>query len=577
MDLDYFGGFNDKNGSCPGEWNCCLVNLKDMLENGTVINNKLISEIHSFNKACTVASQIALAVSSGQYGGQTMSLQHLSPFVRKSKERWKAKVGEDKSLTEEQIENISNILLKQEISDGIKTLNYQLNTFMSCNGQSPFISLFMYLSEEPEYIEETAMLIEEVFKQRISGMKNASGYTTVQTFPKLLYVLEPCNLPKDENDPDLKEDGKYSYLTKLAAECVSKTMNPDFISQKIMKKKYAEYDKDGNMLHDGVYACMGCRSFLSKWIDPNTGKPKYYGRYNKGVQSINLPDVALSSGGDMDIFWKVLDERLDLIKRVGEGRYYSLKKNSHRLDGSPIHWKYGAISRFKDGESFEDTLIGGYSTMSLGFIGIYEMCEAMLGKSNTTPEGHDFAVKVINHLKNKTEEWNKELNIGWSLYSTPSEGYCETSWKKTLKRFGEIKNVTDHGFFTNSYHVYVGEDIDIFSKYDFESEFQDLCSGGCISYGEIGNLIGNQEVILEIIKHIYENIQYAELNTQCDRCNQCGSTAPLLQDENDNFFCAECGSHNVEAVRRICGYLGVASNGINRSKRHEMANRVKHI
>lgn len=279
----------------------------------------------------------------------------------------------------------------------------------------------------------------------------------------------------------------------------------------------------------------------------------------------------------MDTFWKVLDERLELVRRVGEGRYKSLLKNSHRIDGSPIHWKHGGISRFKDGESFESTLTGGYSTISLGFIGIYEMCMAMLGKSNTTPEGHEFAVAVVRHLKEKAAEWNKELDLGWSLYSTPSEGYCETSWKKTKKRFGDVPGVTDHGFFTNSYHVYVGEEIDIFSKLEFESEFQDLCSGGCISYGEIGNLVGNQEVILEIMDFIYDNIQYAELNTQCDRCNSCGSTAPLLQDEDDNFFCPECGSKNVEAVRRICGYLGVASNGINKSKRHEMANRVKHI
>ena len=569
-DLDYFGGFEDKNGSSPLMWNCCLVNLKDMLDNGTVINNKLISGINSFNKACTVASQIALTVSSGQYGGQTMSVAHLAPYVRKARERWKGIIGEDKTLTEEQVNAAAERLLKKEISDGVKTLNYQLNTFVSSNGQTPFISLFMYINEDPEYVEETATIIEEILKQRIAGMKNRKGYTVIQTFPKLLYVLEECNLPGG--------GGKYEYLSNLAAECVSKTMCPDFISAKIMHERFAEYDKDGNEIHNGVFPCMGCRSFPTKWIDPETGKPKYYGRFNKGVQSINLPDVALSSGGDFDVFWQILDERLELIHRVGEGRVANFIKNADNIEGSPIHWKYGAIARLKDGDSALKYIDSPYATISLGFIGIHEMCMAMFGKSHTeTPEASEFAMKVVQHMKDKTVEWNEQHNIGWSLYSTPSEGYCETSWKKTLKRFGEVPGVTDHGFFTNSYHYFVGTDVDVFTKFEYEAEYQNLCSGGCISYAEIGNLEGNLDVIKEIMRHIYEHIRYAELNTECDRCNSCGSTAPLKQDENDNFFCPECGSYDVEAVRRICGYLGVASNGINKSKRHEMSLRIKHI
>lgn len=558
-DLDYFGGVKDKDGLQRGIFNCCLVNLEDMLTNGTVINNKKISDINSFNKACTIASQIALTVSSGQYGGQSMSISHLAPFLRLSRKRWRKIITEDNStLSEEQIERIVDNLVKKELSDGIKTLNYQLNTFVSSNGQTPFISLFMYLNEKPEYIKETAMIIEEIFRQRIIGMPNRYGYNTVQTFPKLLYVL-------DENN--IKEGSEYWGLTKLAAECISKTMVPDLISAKVMKEHH-----NGN-----VFPCMGCRSFLSDWKDPESGEWKYYGRFNKGVQSINLPDVALSSKGDLDSFWEILEERLELCREIGELRVMNMVKNAYNLEGSPIHWKYGALARKKDDENILDLLEGGYSTTSLGFIGMYEMCMAMLGKSNTTPEGRDFCLKVTEFMKKKTEEWNNVWNIGWSLYSTPSEGYCESSYKKTKERFGEVKDVTDHGFFSNSYHVYVAENIDAFSKLDYESAFQELSSGGAISYVEVGNLVGNQEVILEIMKHIYNNIQYAELNTECDRCNNCGSTSPLGQDKDDNFFCKECGSYNVEAVRRICGYLGVASNGINAAKRREMNERVKHI
>lgn len=831
-DLDYFGGVGDKDGLQSGIFNCCLVNLEDQLKNGTVINNKMIANVHRFNKACTIASQIALTVSSGQYGGQSMSISHLAPYLRETRKHWERTIKEDDSLNEQQVSNIVEKLTKKELTDGIKTLNYQLNTFVSSNGQTPFISFFMYVNENPEYKEETAMIIKEIFLQRIEGMPNRYGYNTVQTFPKLLYVLDEDNIA---------EGTKYWELTKLAAECISKTMVPDLISAKIMKENhhgnvfpcmgcvegsevvtyrvngnvYVEgisemwkrmaslfkvkeqlasdsyyidlenveiydstslsnwteckrmnkncdkndwvriklnggriltctsdhplavvgkgrtfvkdlkindliecsfssvklnqanleeddysnlWNKDGNIPNEvfsssaeireryakdliksfgtGVFdvaepyitfktknkvlanqaiilfrglgyedcrlqledeiiykvvivsknlksiesiqehngestvqhscqvcsiesveignysydvttasdrfdvsgiASHNCRSFLSDWKDPKTGEWKYYGRFNKGVQSINLPDVALSAKGDMDTFWKILEERLELCREIGELRVKNLIKNADNLEGSPIHWKYGALSRKKDGEDIVDLLEGGYSTTSLGFIGMYEMCMAILGKSNTTPEGKELCLKVTDFMKKKTEEWNEAWNIGWSLYSTPSEGYCESSYKSTKARFGIVKGVTDHGFFSNSYHVFVNEPIDAFSKLDFESAFQTLSSGGAISYVEVGNLVGNQEVIIEIMKHIYDNIQYAELNTECDRCNECGSVSPLGQDENDNFYCKECGSHNVEAVRRICGYLGVASNGINAAKRKEMSVRVKHI
>lgn len=569
-DLDYYTGFNEKNGTSVGMINCMLVNLKEMFENGTVINGKAIKNIHSFNKACTVASQIALAISSGQYGGQTHSISHLAPFVRKSKERWYELISSDKSLTEEQINTAVDVLLQKEIKDGIKTLNYQLNTFMSCNGQSPFISLFLYINEDKEYAEETAMLIEEIFKQRIEGMENEFGHKVIQTFPKLLYVLEPENLPGG--------GGKYEYLSDLAAECAAKTMNPDFISYKIMHEKYAEYDSEGNEIHDGVFPCMGCRSFLSKWINPETGKPQYYGRFNKGVFSLNLPDIALSSEGDFDVFWKILDERLEILHKMAEGRVTNLIMNSDRLDSSPIHWKYGAISRLKDGENNKHLLEGGYSTTSLGFIGVHEMCMVMFGKShNESEEAHKFAIDVLSYLKNKTTEWNKLHNIGYSLYASPSEGYSDTSLRKTKERFGVVKGVTDHEFFTNSYHIYVEEEVDVFSKFSFESEFQNLCTGGCISYAECGNLTSNIEVVKEIMRHIYENIQYAEINLEVDVCNNCGSRVPLKQDDNDEFYCGCCGSYCVTANRRICGYIGEASRGINKGKRHEMKLRIKHI
>lgn len=546
--------------------NCCLVDLNDMLQNGTVINRKLIEKPKSFQVACTVATQIVQQIANGQYGGQTISISHLAPFVRISKEKWKKKAYNDlvktnliNSMSEDEIkdyvENVSSIRLKEEIEAGIQTIQYQINTFSTSNGQAPFLSIFLYLNENLEYIKETAMLIEEVLKQRIQGLKNEAGVYVTPSFPKLLYVT-------DENN--IYPDSEYYYLTKLAAECVSKRMVPDFISAKKMKKEY-----DGE-----VFPCMGCRSFLGPWKDKN-GKYKWYGRYNQGVVTINLVDAGISADKDLNIFWAILDERLELCYQALMIRHNRLKNTNPNI--SPIHWKYGGLARLT-GDNFNQTLYGGYSSISLGYAGLYECVLSLIGESHTTDKGQELALKIMNHLKNKCDEWKEKTNIGFSLYGTPLESTTYKLAKCLKKRFGVIEGITDHDYITNSYHVNVRENIDAESKLKFESQFQTISSGGCISYIETCNLSQNIEVILGLIKYMYDHIKYAEINGKFDYCQVCGFSGEMLIDDNNEWYCPNCGNRDhdlMNIARRTCGYIG--DNFWNYGRTEEIKDRANHV
>jgi len=568
-----------------GMFNCCLVNIGDMLDNGTVMNGKMIESPKSFQVACTVTTQIIAAVASSQYGGQSIDMRHLGKYLRvtyekaykKAKAKYskkyfkeqyetlKQKYGEESKavikaiindLAEKQATEIAHDKMMEELKSGVQTIQYQINTLMSTNGQSPFVTLFLYLRENDPYIKENALIIEEILRQRYEGIKNEAGVYVTPAFPKLIYVLDENNCLKG---------GEYDYLTKLAAKCSARRMYPDYISAKQMREN----------CEGQVFSCMGCRSFLAPWKDEN-GNYKFEGRFNQGVVTINLPQIGIIANGDMDAFWKLFDERLELCFEALIERHKSLLGTPS--DVSPIHWQYGALARLKKGETIDKYLTGGYSSISLGYIGLYEMTMAMLGESHTTEKGKKFALEVMNYMKNKCEEWKAKTNIGFALYGTPAESLCYRFAKIDKERFGEIKDITDKGYYTNSYHVDVREPINAFDKLAFESQFQPISSGGAISYIEIPNMQHNVEALEEVIKFIYDNIQYAEFNTKSDYCHECGFDGEIIVNEDGEWECPAC--HNKEqakmtVIRRTCGYLG--ENFWNDGKTIEISKRVTHL
>ena len=550
--------FHDADYFIQPIFNCCLINIGDMLDNGTVMNGKMIDSPKSFQVACIVTSQIIATVASNQYGGQSIDMIHLGKYLRKSKEKFEKEIIEEigEDFDKKIVDKLVTKRLKMELSAGVQTIQYQINTLMTTNGQAPFVTLFLHIDPNDEYTEENAMIIEEVLRQRLQGIKNNAGVYVTPAFPKLVYVLDECNN---------LTGGKYDYLTKLAVECSAKRMYPDYISSKKMRENY-----EGN-----VFSPMGCRSFLIPWKDENENY-KFEGRFNQGVVSINLPQVAIVAEGDEEKFWKLLDERLELCKEALMCRHYALVGTS--ADISPIHWRYGAIARLEQGEKIDKLLYGGYSTISLGYIGIYEMTKLMKGVPHTAPEGHDFAIKVMQHMKDKTLKWRKETNIGFSLYGTPAESLCYRFAKIDKERFGTIEDVTDKGYYTNSYHVDVREKIDAFEKLKFESEFQQLSGGGAISYVEIPNMKNNIPALETLIKYIYENIQYAEVNTKSDYCHVCGFDGEILINKDLEWECPNCGNKDhskLTVVRRTCGYLG--ENFWNVGKTKEIKARVLHL
>ena len=553
--------------------NCELINLDDMLQNGTVINGVMIEKPHRFITAATIATQIILAVTSSSYGGATVSLTHLAPFVRLSYEKYLKKY-QNRNLSKEDCEKFAMQDTKKEVEDGVQTFNYQVNSMTNTNGQAPFLSVCMYLGETEEYKEELAMIIEEFLKQRILGFKNEKGVYITPAFPKLLYVLEEDNI---------HEDSKYWYLTKLAAECTAKRMVPDYISEKVMLQL-----KKNELGNGECYPCMGCRSFLTpdrtmhlgniaKAKNYVEGKGKYYGRFNQGVVTINLPDVALSADGDMDKFWKIFDERLELCHRALQIRHKRLSNATS--DVAPILWQHGALARLEKGESIHELLHHGYSTISLGYAGLYECVKVMTGHSHTdNGPGKEFGLKVMQHLNDAANKWKEEEDIDYSVYGSPIESTTYKFAKCLKERFGTIKGITDRGYITNSYHVPVFEEIDAFSKLKLESEFQKLSPGGAISYIETPNLQGNIDAVIEVIQFIYDNIMYAELNTKSDYCQKCGYTGEILIDDNLEWYCPNCGNrdHNtLNVARRTCGYIG--TNFWNKGRTQEIKERVLHI
>ena len=550
--------FHDADYFVQPIFNCCLINISDMLDNGTVMNGKMIESPKSFQVACTVTTQIIAAVASNQYGGQSVDMKHLGKYLRKSYNKFKEEIEtkyKDK-LSQDIIEDLVQTRLKAELKAGVQTIQYQINTLMTTNGQSPFVTLFLHLEPDDPYIKENAMIIEEILRQRYEGIKNEAGIYVTPAFPKLVYVLDEHNCLKG---------GEYDYLTKLAVKCSSKRMYPDYISAKKMRENY-----EGN-----VFSPMGCRSFLSPWKDEN-GNYKFEGRFNQGVVSINLPQIAIIADGDEETFWKLLDERLELCKEALMCRHYALLGT--KSDISPIHWQYGAIARLEKGEPIDKLLYGGYSTMSLGYIGVYEMTKLMTGLSHTDPIGREFAMKVMNHLRETTDKWKAETNIGFALYGTPAESLCYKFARIDKQRFGTIKDVTDKGYYTNSYHVDVREKIDAFDKLAFESDFQRISSGGAISYVEIPNMQNNISALEEVVKFIYDNIQYAEFNTKSDFCHVCGFDGEIIINDNNEWECPNCGNKDhskMTVVRRTCGYLG--ENFWNAGKTKEIKQRVLHM
>ena len=542
--------------------NCELINLDDMLQNGTIMNGVMIEKPHRFLTAMTIATQIILGVTSSTYGGATVSVAHLAPFVKSSYDKYYKKYKE-RGLSEKQCEEYAKQDTKKEVADGVQTFNYQVNSMTNTNGQAPFLSVCMYLGETKDYKEELAMIIEEFLKQRIEGFKNEKGVYVTPAFPKLLYVLEKDNVT---------ENSKYWYLTELAAKCTAKRLVPDYISE----KKMLEFKKDKNG-NGNCYPCMGCRSFLTPYVDPETNKPKYYGRFNQGVVTINLVDVALSSSGDMEKFWKIYDERLELCHKALQIRHERLSKVTS--DVAPILWQHGALARLPKGASIHELLHNGYSTISLGYAGLYECVKYMTDHSHTdNGEGKDFALKVMQRLNDKCKEWKEAENMDYSVYGTPIESTTYKFAKCLKKRFGVIQGVTDRDYITNSYHVPVFEEIDAFSKLELESEFQRLSPGGAISYVETPNLQNNLDVVLQIIKFIYDNIMYAELNTKSDYCQECGFDGEILIGDDLEWYCPNCGNKNhdtLNVARRTCGYIG--SQFWNKGRTQEIKERVLHI
>ena len=541
--------------------NCDLIDLEDMLQNGTNINGVMIEKPHKFLTAVTIATQIITAVSSSQYGGVTITLTHLAPFVRDSYNRY-LKIYKERKLSKEQCEKFAKEDLKTEITAGVQTFQYQVNSMTTTNGQAPFLSVCMYLGETKEYKEELAMIIEEFLKQRIEGMKNEKGVYITPAFPKLLYILEEDNIHKDS---------KYYYLTELAAKCTAKRMVPDYISEKMMLK--LKIDKNGN---GNCYPCMGCRSFLTPYVDEK-GKPKYYGRFNQGVVTINLPDVALSSDKNEETFFKIFDERLELCHRALQIRHKRLSKATS--DVAPILWQHGALARLPKGASIHDLLHNGYSTISLGYAGLYECVKYMTGHSHTDNGiGKEFAIKVMKRMNDKCKEWKEKENIDYSVYGTPLESTTYKFAKCLRDRFGVIKGITNRDYITNSYHVPVFEEIDAFTKLKLESEFQNLSPGGAISYIETPNLQNNIDAVIEVIKFIYDNIMYAELNTKSDYCQNCGFDGEILLNDDLEWYCPQCGNkdHNtLNVARRTCGYIG--TKFWNRGRTQEIKERVLHL
>lgn len=552
--------------------NCDLVNLEDMLQNGTVISETMIEKPKSFSTACNVATQIIAQVASSQYGGQSITLSHLAPFVDVSRQKFRSEVKEEFKaigieLDDEKINALAEERLKKEITKGVQTIQYQVVTLMTTNGQAPFITVFMYLNEVPEgrLRDDLAMIIEETLKQRMKGVKNEKGVYITPAFPKLIYALQENNI---------EPDSQYYYLTELAARCSAKRLVPDYISEKVMKE--LKVDQNGN---GQCYPSMGCRSFLTPYIDEN-GKPKYYGRFNQGVVTINLVDVACSSKRDMNKFWQIFDERLDLCYRALMCRHERLKGTPS--DVAPILWQHGALARLKKGETIDKLLYGGYSTISLGYAGLYECVKYMTGKSHTDPSATPFAIEVMQHLNDACAKWKEKENIDFSLYGTPIESTTYKFAKCLQKRFGKIKGVTDKNYITNSYHIHVTEHINAFDKLTFESQFQKLSPGGAISYVEVPDMQDNIDAVLAVMKHIYNNIMYAELNTKSDYCMACGYDGEIQIEKDENgkliWVCPNCGNKNqdmMSVARRTCGYIG--TQFWNQGRTQEIKERVLHL
>ena len=562
--------FHDSDYFAQHMHNCDLVNLDDMLQNGTVISGTYIEKPHSFSTACNIATQIIAQVASNQYGGQSISLTHLAPFVDVSRKKIAAEVEaemEGLDVSAERKREIVERRLRNEINRGVQTIQYQVVTLMTTNGQAPFITVFMYLGEARNAQEKAdlAIIIEETIRQRYQGVKNEAGVWITPAFPKLIYVLEEDNI--HPGDP-------YYYLTELAAKCTAKRMVPDYISEKKMLELKVDKNGEGH-----CYTCMGCRSFLTPYIDPETGKPKYYGRFNQGVVTINLVDVALSSGGNFDKFWKIFDERLDLCHRALQARHKRLLGTPS--DAAPILWQYGALARLKKGEKIDKLLFGGYSTISLGYAGLYECVKYMTGKSHTDAGAKPFALSVMQHMNDKCNEWKKAENMDYSLYGTPLESTTYKFAKCLQKRFGIVPGITDKNYITNSYHVHVSEHIDAFTKLKFESEFQKLSPGGAISYVEVPNMQDNLEAVMSVLQFIYDNIMYAELNTKSDYCQCCGYDGEIKIVEDDGklvWECPKCGNRDqnkLNVARRTCGYIG--TQFWNQGRTQEIKDRVLHL
>jgi ribonucleoside-triphosphate reductase len=550
--------FHDADYFLQSIFNCCLINIKDMLENGTVMNAKLIESPKSFQVACTVMTQIISAVASSQYGGQSVDVRHLGKYLRISADKYRKRYESlfQGQATPEVIEQFVEERVRDELTSGVQTIQYQINTLMTTNGQSPFVTLFLNLDKDDEYLEENARIVEEILRQRLQGIKNEKGVYITPAFPKLIYVLDEHNCLKG---------GKYDYITKLAVQCSAKRLYPDYISAKKMRETY-----EGN-----VFSCMGCRSFLSPWKDEN-GDYKFEGRFNQGVVSLNLPQIGIIADGNEELFWQLLEERLALCFEALMCRHTALEGTLS--DVSPIHWQYGAIARLKKGETIDKLLHGGYSTISLGYIGLYEMTKLMKGVSHTTEEGLEFSLRVMNRLKKAADTWKEETGIGFGLYGTPAESLCYRFARIDKERFGEIPDVTDKGYYTNSYHVDVRENIDAFYKFTFESQFQKISTGGAISYVEIPNMRHNLEALEEIVKFIYDNIQYAEFNTKSDYCHECGFDGEIIINDKFEWECPNCGNKDhskMNVTRRTCGYLG--ENFWNQGKTKEINARVLHI
>ncbi len=550
--------FHDADYFLQPIFNCCLINIGDMLDNGTVMNGKLIESPKSFQVACTVTTQIIASVASSQYGGQSVDMIHLGKYLRKSYEKYRKIFEENFSgkVDDDTLEAMIQERLNDELKSGVQTMQYQINTLMTTNGQSPFVTLFLHLDPNDEYIEENARIIMEVLRQRLEGIKNEVGVYVTPAFPKLVYVLDECNN---------LSGGKYDYITEMAVKCSAKRMYPDYISAKKMRENY-----EGN-----VFSPMGCRSFLSPWQDKD-GNYKFEGRFNQGVVSLNLPQMGIIAHGDEDVFWKIFDERLQLCYEALMCRHNALMGVTS--DVSPIHWQYGAIARLEKGEKIDKYLMNGYSTISLGYIGLYELTKLMTGESHTSEKGFDFAMRVMKRLREACDQWKADTGIAFGLYGTPAESLCYRFARIDKARFGTIPDVTDKGYYTNSYHVDVREDIDAFTKFKFEAQFQPISSGGCISYVEIPNMANNLDALAEMVRFIYDNIQYAEFNTKSDYCHICGYDGEIQINDDNEWECPQCHNKNhakMTVTRRTCGYLG--ENFWNVGKTKEIKSRVLHL